>query len=76
MNKRSVHVLLSTCTKASFAETHRKQHDFVVKKHCRILIETESTYLFCVACLKITVFANYAIFSSLLFASYFVVNAM
>ena len=46
------------------------------KEHCRILIETELIYLFNVACLKITLFANYAVFSSLLFVNYFVVNTM
>ena len=52
------------------------EEDSAVRKHCRILIETELTYLFKVVCLKMTVFADYAVFSSLLFANYFVVNVM
>ena len=49
------------------------EEDFAVRKYCRLLIETELTYLFNVVSLKMTVFAD---FSSLLFANYFVVNAM
>ena len=38
------------------------EEDFAIRKHCRILIETELTYLFNVVSLKMTVFANYAVF--------------
>ena len=34
------------------------EEDFAAKKHCRILIETDLTYLFNVVSLKIAVFAN------------------
>ena len=75
--QRSIHILLmlSSCTKASFAETSREQpwKDFAIKKHCRILIETKLIYLFNAVSLTMTIFADY---SSLLFTNNFVVNAM
>ena len=65
--------------KAKFCWNSQKaalEEDFAIRKHCRILIEIELTCLFKVVCLKMTVFADYAVFWSLLFANYFVVNVM
>ena len=53
--------LLSACTKANFAETCFERN-FAIRKHCRIVIEIESTYLFNVGSLTRSVFADFTIF--------------
>ena len=77
MNKRSVHVLLSTCMKASFAEAHRRQ------PWKKILLSVE--YLYRLNINKLTYLMLFLLkwpyltimpFLSFLFAYNFVVNGM
>jgi len=49
---------------------------FAVRKHCRIVIRTELTYLFNTASPTVTVFADFTNFSCLLLVNNFVINAM
>ena len=54
--------------KAAFEE------DFAIREHGRIVIEAKLIYLFNAVSLTMAVFANYAVFLSLLFVNSFVVN--
>ena len=52
------------------------EEDFAIRKHCRIVLETELTCLFNAAYLKMPVFADFIVFSCLRLINNFVVNVV